>query len=165
MAERVLAGEDESGFTHLASLDASNAINRLLHTYLSRVAGAVIHLEPPTQTWQRRNDLRVRGGGGALPNIIYDLKVYGLDDKNMYVVQGGKPRDTEWLEWVQGRCVAWLGKRDEEVVSHQPRIYAGGGAVPPPRSFCGRFDGRGDGNGREELEEVQGEGGLARIAV
>ncbi|TYJ51062.1 hypothetical protein B9479_008389, partial [Cryptococcus floricola] len=59
----------------------------------------------------------------------YDLKVYGLEDKSVYVVEGGKPTEMEWIEWVQGRIVAWLSKRDEEVVKKQPRIY--GGATAP----------------------------------
>ncbi|ODO07105.1 hypothetical protein I350_04474 [Cryptococcus amylolentus CBS 6273] len=59
-----------------------------------------------------------------------DLKVYGLEDKHMYVVDGrGKPREMEWINWVQGLIVAWLSKRDAEVVSKAPRIY--GGAFRP----------------------------------
>ncbi|ODN86795.1 hypothetical protein L198_07157 [Cryptococcus wingfieldii CBS 7118] len=84
-----------------------------------------VSLEPSTQEGRRRNDLRVRGGGGALRNADYDLKVYGLEDKHMYVEQGGKPREMEWLDWVQGRIMAWLSKRDAEVVEKQPRIYGG----------------------------------------
>ncbi|ODN78298.1 hypothetical protein L202_03942 [Cryptococcus amylolentus CBS 6039] len=70
------------------------------------------------------------GGGGALRSADYDLKVYGLEDKHMYVVDGrGKPREMEWINWVQGLIVAWLSKRDAEVVSKAPRIY--GGAFRP----------------------------------
>ncbi|TYJ56862.1 hypothetical protein B9479_002473 [Cryptococcus floricola] len=90
-----------------------DSINRVLHTYLSRVAGATVSLEPSTQEGRRRNDLRV----------------YGLEDKHMYAVQGGKPREMEWIDWVRGRIVAWLSKRDAEVVEKAPRIY--GGAFRP----------------------------------
>ncbi|TYJ51097.1 hypothetical protein B9479_008350, partial [Cryptococcus floricola] len=39
------------------------------------------------------------------------------------------PREMEWIDWVRGRMVAWLSKRDAEVVEKAPRIY--GGAFRP----------------------------------
>ncbi|ODO01698.1 hypothetical protein I350_06524 [Cryptococcus amylolentus CBS 6273] len=119
------------------SIRRHDSINRVIHSYLSRVAGAVVTLEPSTQTGRRRNDLRVRGGGGGLRNVDYDLKVYGLEDKSVYVVQGGKPREMEWIDWVRGRMVAWLSKRDAEVVDKAPRIY--GGAFRPLVLSAGGF--------------------------
>ncbi|ODO12145.1 hypothetical protein I350_00932, partial [Cryptococcus amylolentus CBS 6273] len=110
------------------SIRRHDSINRVIQTYLSRVAGAVVSLEPSTQTGRRRNNLRVRGGGGALRNADYNLKVYGLVDKSVYVVER-KPAGMEWIDWVQGRIVAWLSKRDAEVVKKAPRIY--GGAFRP----------------------------------
>ncbi|ODN82315.1 hypothetical protein L198_07735 [Cryptococcus wingfieldii CBS 7118] len=70
----------------------------VIQTYLSRVAGTIVSLEPSTQTGRRRNDLRVRGGGGALRNADYSLKVYGLEDKSVYVVGSGKPAGMEWMD-------------------------------------------------------------------
>ncbi|ODN75612.1 hypothetical protein L202_06731 [Cryptococcus amylolentus CBS 6039] len=111
------------------SIRRHNSINRVIQTYLSRVACATASLEPSTLERRRWNDLRVRGGGGALRNADYDLKVYGLEDKSVYVVGRGKPAGMEWIDWVQGRIVAWLSKRDAEVVEKAPRIY--GGAFRP----------------------------------
>ncbi|ODN73620.1 hypothetical protein L198_08285 [Cryptococcus wingfieldii CBS 7118] len=70
-----------------------------------------------------------KGEGGMIFGYEEE-EVYGLEDKHMYMVDGrGKPREMEWLDWVQGQIVAWLSKRDAEVVSKALRIY--GGAFRP----------------------------------
>lgn len=56
-----------------------DAIDRSIHQYLNQINGAIVDIEPPTLTGQRRNDLRVRGTS-SLAFTDYDLKVYSLGD-------------------------------------------------------------------------------------
>ncbi|ODN75622.1 hypothetical protein L198_08152 [Cryptococcus wingfieldii CBS 7118] len=55
------------------SIRRHDSINRVFQSYLSRVAGAVVLLEPSTQSGRRRNDLRVLGGGGEGRNVDYTI--------------------------------------------------------------------------------------------
>ncbi|ODN74327.1 hypothetical protein L202_06744 [Cryptococcus amylolentus CBS 6039] len=122
------------------SIRRHDPINRVLHSYLSPVAGAVIALEPSTQTGRRRNDLRMRGGGVWCATECR-LRSEGLRARGQAYVRG------RWKREAERDGVAGLGAgTDRCVVEQEGRGGCQQGAedlrggVPPPCSFGRRVD-------------------------
>lgn len=98
-----------------------DTINRAIYQHLNQVDGAIIDIEPPTLSGQRRNDLRVRGTS-ALPFTDYDLKVLSLGDSDARSTAVPHPPNSKLAEFCFDRCVGWLDKVGKMVERRAPRV-------------------------------------------
>ncbi|OXH25928.1 hypothetical protein J008_05214 [Cryptococcus neoformans] len=88
------------------------------------VNGAIIEIEPPTLSGQRRNDLRIRGTS-SLPFADYDLKVLSLGDNKARSTAVPHPPNSKLADFCFDRCVGWLDKVGKAVEKRAPRVAGG----------------------------------------
>ncbi|OXH26836.1 hypothetical protein J005_05281 [Cryptococcus neoformans] len=101
-----------------------DTINRAIYQHLNYVNGAIIEIEPPTLSGQRRNDLRIRGTS-SLPFTDYDLKVLSLGDNKARSTAVPHPPNSKLADFCFDRCVGWLDKVGKAVENRAPRVAGG----------------------------------------
>ncbi|OXG77145.1 hypothetical protein C349_05357 [Cryptococcus neoformans var. grubii Br795] len=101
-----------------------DTINRAIYQHLNQVNGAIIEIEPPTLSGQRRNDLRIRGTS-SLPFTDYDLKVLSLGDNKARSTAVPHPPNSKLADFCFDRCVGWLDKVGKAVEKRAPRVAGG----------------------------------------
>ncbi|UOH82395.1 hypothetical protein LQV05_005096 [Cryptococcus neoformans] len=137
-----------------------DTINRAIYQHLNQVNGAIIEIEPPTISGQRRNDLRIRGTS-SLPCTDYDLKVLSLGDNDARSTAVPHPPNSKLADFYFDRCVGWLDKVGKAVERRAPRFA--GGVFKPLILSTGGLTSHGTADELKAWREAMPEGVFVRL--